>query len=376
VPAQAASGLGACPAGYFCGWTGPEGTGAMFKTKTSMPTLGSWDNKIISQSNRTGEWACTYDKVNYDITGRDYAQQPNGPGEGSWGPAPAWISSIKLVRTQRECDWPAYGEWRAQKSPVKAGFGDLNGDGVPDVLSRDRAGRLWFGPGDGSGVYVGSGWNQMTALTRHGDFSGDGHEDLLARDGSGRLWIYPGNGRGWFGARKLIGTGWNQMTALVAAGDMNSDGRDDLLARDGSGRLWIYPGDGHGRYGARKSIGTGWNQMTALVAPGDLNSDHRNDLLARDRSGKLWIYPGDGHGRYGARKLIGTGWNQMDALLAVGDTDGNGRNDLHAFTNDTYVVDGYPGYLGVQLLFSGTGHGTWASPVAQTGTWYLLNGAY
>jgi hypothetical protein len=123
-------------------------------------------------------------------------------------------------------------------------------------------------------------------------------------------------------------------------------------------------------------IGTGWNQMTALVAPGDLNSDHRNDLLARDGSGKLWIYPGDGHGRYGARKLIGTGWNQMDALLAVGDTDGNGRNDLHAFTNETYVIDGYPGYLGVQLLFSGTGHGTWASPVAQTGTWYLLNGAY
>jgi hypothetical protein len=376
VPAQAASGFYACPSGYFCGWSGPGATGSMMKTKTNMATMGSWDNRIISVSNRSSSIVCSYENSNYDWSGGFGSDSPDSAGAGSWSPGPAVISSLKFVRTDRECSEPPYGPWFASKSPVRATFGDMNGDGVPDVLSRDLAGRLWFAPGDGTGVYVGSGWNQMTALTRHGDFSGDGREDLLARDGSGRLWIYPGNGRGWFGARKLVGTGWNQMTALTATGDMNSDGRNDLLARDGSGRLWIYPGDGHGRYGARKMIGTGWNQMTALTGPGDLNSDRHSDLLARDGSGKLWIYPGDGHGRFGARKLIGSGWNQMESLISVGDTDGDGRNDLNTVTNQTYELDGYPGNPGWQLLFSGTGHGTWKAPQQQSGEWWELHGTF
>ena len=61
----------------------------------------------------------------------------------------------------------------------------------------------------------GLGWNTMTALVGPGDFNGDGKPDLLGRDTAGRLHMYPGNGAGGFGARVSYGTGWNTMTAII-----------------------------------------------------------------------------------------------------------------------------------------------------------------
>nr|BFD88637.1 hypothetical protein StreXyl84_80380 [Streptomyces sp. Xyl84] len=58
-----------CPQGYFCGWANDDGTGSMFKTRTSVPTLGSWDNKIRMRYNRTGLNVCMYDQQNYGLAG-------------------------------------------------------------------------------------------------------------------------------------------------------------------------------------------------------------------------------------------------------------------------------------------------------------------
>ena len=47
--------------------------------------------------------------------------------------------------------------------------GDLTGDRIPDVLARDRSGRLWLYPRSGTTawrprVQVGAGWNTVDAL--------------------------------------------------------------------------------------------------------------------------------------------------------------------------------------------------------------------
>ena len=153
---------------------------------------------------------------------------------------------MSLVATERECWLPAYPEWYASTTPQAAGFGDLNADRKADVLVRDKAGRLWFLRGDGTGQLVGNGgWNAMNALARHGDFSGDGREDVIAREAStGNLWLYPGAGTGSLGARKLMGNGgWNAMSRIVAYGDLSGDGRSDVLAVEkATGKLWLYPG--------------------------------------------------------------------------------------------------------------------------------------
>ncbi|NEY34035.1 ATP/GTP-binding protein [Streptomyces sp. PRKS01-65] len=377
--APAAASAYDCPAGYFCGWSGESATGQMYKTNKSVADLGGWNDKIRSHVNRTTSIACVYEDKDYVPSGGYFAEEPAGPGEYSSYPT-ATASSIKFVRTERECSQKAYPRWFSETSPKALGFGDMNGDRKADVIVRDEAGRLWFTPGDGSGRLIGSGgWNAMNALVRHGDFSGDGREDVIAREGStGKLWLYPGTGTGSVGARKLIGTGgWNAMSRITAVGDLSGDGRSDLMAVEkATGKLWLYPGTSAGSLGARKLVGTGgWNAMNALAGVGDANGDGRSDLYAREAStGKLWLYPGR-TGALGGRVLVGTGgWNAMADLIAVGDFSGDGRPDLAAVSNEKYVIDGYAGHLGWLLTYRGQGNGLLASGQRTDGEWWGLNG--
>ena len=68
---------------------------------------------------------------------------------------------------------------------------------------------------------LGTGWGVMTALIPIGDWNGDGVPDLLARDKAGLLYLYPGRGDGTLGPRAQVGNGWSGMVALGAA-DQNS----------------------------------------------------------------------------------------------------------------------------------------------------------
>jgi hypothetical protein len=379
VPAHAANGGYACPKGYFCAWSGEGATGSMMKTNKSMPTLGAWDNRILTVSNQTSSVVCYYVDANYDFNDTYGFERPGSSGEWSSWPGPATISSLKFVKTERECVEPPYGPWLSEKSAVKAGFGDLDGDGYADVLSRDQAGRLWFVPGStGAGRLLGAGWNAMTAITRHGDFDGDGHEDLIATDTAGKMWLYPVTGSAVFHARRLVGAGWNTMAKVTAVGDLTGEGYNDLLATDKAGKLWLYPGNGHGNFGARKLISSGWQVMTALTGSGDMNGDKIADFFARDTSGKLWLFGGKGHAAFYPRQLVSSGWNVIDSFISVGDTDGDGRNDLSAVTNTGYKIGGYAGNGGWLLLYRGTGSGRVAlrSPVQQSGEWWELNGTF
>ncbi|MGI5401737.1 FG-GAP-like repeat-containing protein [Streptomyces sp. CA-135486] len=377
--APAAASAYDCPAGYWCGWSGESATGQMYKTNKSVADLGSWDNKIRSNVNRTTSIACVYEDKNYVPWGGYFPEDPAGPGEYSSSPT-ATTSSVKFVRTARECSQPAYPSWYSETSPKALGFGDMNGDRKADVITRDKAGRLWFTPGDGTGRLIGTGgWNVMNALTRHGDFSRDGREDVIAREAStGKLWLYPGTSTGTLGGRKLIGTGgWNGMRNITAFGDLTGDARSDLIAvEQATGRLYLYPGTSTGTLGGRKLIGaSGWNVMNALVGVGDMNGDGRSDLYAREAAtGKLWLYPGRS-AALGGRVLVGSGgWNAMANLIAPGDFSGDGRPDLAAVSNDKYVIDGYPGHLGWLVTYRGLGNGLLAGGERTDGEWWGLNG--
>ncbi|MFC8502688.1 FG-GAP-like repeat-containing protein [Pedococcus sp. NPDC057267] len=150
--------------------------------------------------------------------------------------------------------------------------GDFNGDQRVDLLARERStGYLWLYPGNGVGgflprVRVGSGWNGYSAILGPGDVNGDGVADLLAREAStGYLWLYPGDGRGGWLPRVRIGTGWNAMTALMSPGDLNGDRVPDVLARDATGNLWLYPRTAAGGWLPRVRVGTGWNGLDAIL---------------------------------------------------------------------------------------------------------------
>ncbi|HET9517389.1 MAG TPA: glycoside hydrolase domain-containing protein [Actinoplanes sp.] len=222
-------------------------------------------------------------------------------------------------------------------------FGDVTGNGWPDVLARTAStGNLFIYPGNGTTVdegarrRAGEGWSAMNAMVRIGDLDDDGREDLVARHRTtGDLWFYPGTRTG-FGTLKRIGTGWNAMREITAAGDLNRDGHPDLLAvRTSDGTLFCYPGRAGAALGPRIRIGTGWNTMSELAGVGDLNADGYPDLIARRSSdGVLFLYRGTAGG-FAARLQTGTGWNAMRDLVGVGDFTRDGVPDLAAVRRST-----------------------------------------
>lgn len=97
-----------------------------------------------------------------------------------------------------------------------AAVGDLSRDGKPDFAAVDTStGKLWLYKGlafsgGTSRVQIGTGgWNGMRSLTGFGDLNGDKIPDLITvANSGGDMYLYPGKANG-LGTRVKQGTGWN-----------------------------------------------------------------------------------------------------------------------------------------------------------------------
>ncbi|MEV3853964.1 VCBS repeat-containing protein [Streptomyces sp. NPDC050095] len=274
------------------------------------------------------------------------------------------------------------------------GAGDMDGDGLGDVLARTPSGDLYFYGGKGSEsvplkprVKIGYGWQGYNQLAALGDPNGDGYADIVARTTSGTLYDYLSDGTGKFQPRSGGGTGWNGVTAFQNSGSDRSFGKNSVVTMDKYGSLWEYvsnnngwldtrqkvsdqgafagaslfvasslEGSGHGnliqRYqGQMYNYATGaefsgsWSNYNLVLGPGDLSGDGNGDLLARSKAGDLWLFRGYGTGtQLTARSFIGGGWNQYKSILGAGDISGDGRADIVARTSS-----------GNLYLYKGTG---------------------
>ncbi|MFD3600783.1 trypsin-like serine protease [Streptomyces sp. NPDC058656] len=108
------------------------------------------------------------------------------------------------------------GSWKNVKI---FGHGDFSGDGKPDLLVRSTDGTLWLYRGTGkektpwsARIKARTGWN-FTSYVSNGDVTGDGVADIMTRDSGGTLWLYRGTNKAssdLFAARTSLGTGFNQ----------------------------------------------------------------------------------------------------------------------------------------------------------------------
>ena len=209
------------------------------------------------------------------------------------------------------------------------GTWDLDGDGLADLLARDKkSGITTFYKGNGAGQLTAGAttkrFKKMVQLVGVGDFDGDGRNDVVGKKArKQKLLLFRGKGNGTFKKTKVIANPWTYKL-VVAAGDANRDGKQDLYARNANGKLWLLRGDGSGglKRNARKMSGS-WDSFDVLAGFGDLTNDGRPDLLARaKKSGRTYVYPAQGRKGFGQR--FG-GWNRFAGvrkLVSAGDLMG------------------------------------------------------
>ncbi|WP_307783246.1 FG-GAP-like repeat-containing protein [Streptomyces sp. MBT53] len=149
--------------------------------------------------------------------------------------------------------------------------GDISGDGRPDLIARNTStGDVYLYKGTSAGklaarVKLYANWKTYKKLVGVGDLNGDGVGDLLAQDKANNLYRYYGTGHGTFGARvKLFGAWGSSYDTVVGVGDITGDGKTDLVSRDTSGNLYRNSGDGKGSFGARAKLSSGWGGYKSL----------------------------------------------------------------------------------------------------------------
>ncbi|SNX62671.1 VCBS repeat protein [Streptomyces sp. TLI_55] len=143
--------------------------------------------------------------------------------------------------------------------------GDVTKDGRPDLLARNAStGAVYLYKGTSTGklsarVKLYANWKTYKKVVGTGDLNGDGIGDLLVQDKSNTLYRYDGKGDGTFKAPVKLFTNWGgSYDVIVGVGDITGDGKADLVSRDTGGTLWRNNGTGTGSFGGRTKVATGW----------------------------------------------------------------------------------------------------------------------
>ncbi len=259
------------------------------------------------------------------LAGSATAQAPPTPAEGAGAPA---APAAPLRYTPFREGLPTTKIWKSQMA-----FGDVNGDGLPDIGVVSRL-------ADGPYIYVGDGkgnWKDASAgLPREnfcgggmafGDANKDGKMDVAIADHCRGAFVYLGDGAGnW----KTASSGLPTIGVEdVAVGDFNNDGCLDLAvvaAADEGVRAFKGNCKGVWRETSKGLSQREWGQSVQMA---DIDGDGKMDIAAAYSAGpRVWLGNGKGEWREASAGLPAPDVHGIYQGVALGDVNGDGKLDL------------------------------------------------
>ena len=246
----------------------------------------------------------------------------------------------------------------------RAAAGDVNGDGIPDLLVIGHDNTLDVRLGIGGGAF---GPVVRYGLRNHGnhlavvDLNHDGFDDVVAvHDGSGQpvyVTSFLGSATGDLHAAWELGTIYFTSEG-IALGDFDGDGKTDAAVAVGDNRAsaLVFRGLGTGAFEAPVVIPTVSSNPqisdgTTAIAAGDLDDDGRDDLVLAcfELTNQIVV-----------RRSTGSGFTGPDQIavpspvdVKLGDVDGDGHLDAVASNLES----------GALSLLYGKGDGSFVAPI-------------
>jgi hypothetical protein len=245
-------------------------------------------------------------------------------------------------------DFPAAPALATGGAPSSVVAGDLNGDGLPDLvttnLSDNTVSVLANNTAPGSAPTFAAqqtfatGANPFAAAL--GDLNGDGKPDIaVANFGDNTVSVLlntttPGAAAFSFATQQTFATGTGPDS--VALADLNGDGKPDLIVANQTDNTvsvllnTTAPGATTATFAAQQTFGAGTDPVALAVA--DLNGDGKPDLIVVDQSANEvsvlfnTTAPGATTPTFAAAQAFTVG--ASPAAVAIGDVNGDGRPDL------------------------------------------------
>ena len=239
-------------------------------------------------------------------------------------------------------DTSYYGDWPSTTSYEIIGVGDVNGDGLDDVVGRSNdTGTIRVAISTGASSFNSSDWGNFTTITTWsnmfvGDFTGDGLADVLGRaDSDGTFWLGQSTGSGF------VNSYWGRFTPTVAwptmlALDLNGDGRQDITARAQDGTWWSGISTGSAllnSYWGKWSTNVTWDDISV----GDFNGDGLDDVAGRGNGSFWWVSQSTGTyylTQYWATWTSTVTWEDV----TVGDYNADGKDDIAGRANGQWWI--------------------------------------
>jgi FG-GAP-like repeat len=321
-------------------------------------------------------WVCGLGLVALGMGGCGmFQKKPAAAGSAGKGAAAHTAAAGKPAPMSYTQDGNGLPQSRIWKSQIA--FGDVNGDGYPDIGAISRlADGPWIFITDGQGnwrdasnglpreAYCGGGMDFM-------DVNKDGFMDVAIADHCKGVFVYLGDGQGnWRSASSGLPTIGAEDVAL---GDFNNDGCPDLAsvaAAEEGVRAFLGNCKGVWKESSQGLAVTDWGNAVKII---DMNGDGNRDIVAAYAAGpRVWLGDGKGNWREASQGLPAPEIHGLYWGIDAADLNGDGRIDLVSGSQMPPLPEG----CGAPGAPTCAGGGVEAYLQQPDGTWVFANDGF